>query len=74
MPENCYVEVFGVKKFVLDVKIAKTGLLYGENLNLNLKRAQLLGQISGCRCVAATIFFFSSVSTLLIVFENINSF
>ena len=33
MPENCYVGVFEVKKFIFDAKIAKIRLLHDENLN-----------------------------------------
>ena len=58
MPKKCYMEVFGVKEFVLDVKIAKTGLLYGENLNLNFDDSPTSGANFGCRRVAATNFFF----------------
>ena len=41
MPENCYTRVFGVKKFIFDVKTAKIRLRYGEYLSLEFDRAQL---------------------------------
>ena len=73
MSKNCCIRVFGVKKFIVDVKIVKMSLLCGENLTLKFDKSPTFGKNFGVKMRRCDKIF-SSVSTLHIFFRIITVF